>query len=183
LWQVQELQSKARELKGLVGIKWHFIGCLQRKNAKKLVEVPGLWMVETVDSWRSAQALDQRWGDRSGGWHDCSPLQVMLQVNTSGEESKQGCVPETCADLGQYVVEDCPHLRLCGLMTIGRQCQSITPNPDFLNLLRCREALCQQVNCADLELSMGMTEDYEHAVELGSTSVRIGRAIFSQQRI
>jgi uncharacterized pyridoxal phosphate-containing UPF0001 family protein len=46
-------------------------------------------------------------------------------------------------------------------------------------LVWCREVLCQQLNCAELELSMGMTDDYQHAIELGSTSVRIGRAIFS----
>ena len=45
---------------------------------------------------------------------------------------KHGCTPEECADLGQYVAEECPHLELCGLMTIGRQCQMITPNPDFV---------------------------------------------------
>jgi uncharacterized pyridoxal phosphate-containing UPF0001 family protein len=49
-------------------------------------------------------------------------------------------------------------------MTIGRQSQPITPNPDFMKLVWCREVLCQQLNCAELELSMGMTDDYQHAV-------------------
>jgi pyridoxal phosphate enzyme (YggS family) len=133
-------------------------------------------MVETVDSFKAAEALDRRWGDRG---LDCGPLRIMLQVNTSREESKRGCVPEACSDLGHYVLEECPHLRLTGLMTIGRQSQPITPNPDFMKLVWCREVLCQQLNCAELELSMGMTDDYQHAIELGSTSVRIGRAIFS----
>jgi pyridoxal phosphate enzyme (YggS family) len=174
---VQELLCKARELKGMMDIQWHYIGRLQKQNAKKLVDVPGLWMVETVSSSRSAQALSQRWGDRTAG--ENTPLQVMLQVNTSGEESKHGCCPEACVDLAHYVVEECPHLKLCGLMTIGRQRQTVTPNPDFVQLLRCREVLHHQVTCSDLELSMGMTDDYIHAIELGSTNVRIGRAIFS----
>ena len=50
----------------------------------------------------------------------------------SASIGKQGCCPEMCVDLGHYVEEECPHLNLCGLMTIGRQCQTVTPNPDFM---------------------------------------------------
>ena len=57
---------------------------------------------------------------------------ILLTVFLSLSTGKHGCVAEACADLGQYVIEECPHLKLTGLMTIGRQYQSISPNPDFM---------------------------------------------------
>ncbi|KAL5471362.1 hypothetical protein EMCRGX_G029473, partial [Ephydatia muelleri] len=175
---VQELHSKALAVQGQCKeIKWHFIGHLQRNKTKVLVDVPHLWMVETLESEKMAQTLNTAW---STSEHQ-RPLRVLVQVNTSRENDKHGCLPEACQDLVQFVTKECRHLTFCGLMTIGRAGYNAKdgPNPDFMTLLRCGEKLLQSLHLdRPLEFSMGMSADYHHAVQLGSTIVRIGSAIF-----
>ena len=111
---LQELLDKSPKLPG--DIQWHFIGHLQSNKAKALVEgVPGLAMVETVDSERLANKLS---GAAEAQGRPALP--VMVQVNTSGEASKSGVEPgEACVALARHISESCPGLRLAGLMTIG----------------------------------------------------------------
>ena len=111
-------------------------------------DVPGLWMVETVGKHSTAKALNSCWGMGTSP----SPLKVMVQVNTNEDESelatllspplfitpccvadKLGCLPEELNDLVQYLVDDCSHLELAGIMTVGRINHFPTqgPNPDF----------------------------------------------------
>ncbi|XP_064382917.1 pyridoxal phosphate homeostasis protein-like isoform X2 [Halichondria panicea] len=179
---VQELESKARYLHNhtnCTDIKWHFIGHLQSKKAKLLTNIPGMWMVETLDSLKLANKLNSYWGLRENGSH---LLKVLVQVNTSKEESKHGCMPEESVDLVQYVMENCENLDFKGLMTIGQMGHSYDErgsNPDFLRLVDCHDKVKKLLKIhRPLELSMGMSGDYEHAIEHGSTSVRVGTALF-----
>jgi len=178
---IQELDEKSRNLEILElcpDIQWHFIGHLQRNKVNKLISLPGLHMVETVDSAKLADALNSSWAKLQKP----NQLKTLIQVNTSGEESKSGISPSEAVALSKHIIENCPNLELSGLMTIGAYDYDVTlgPNPDFLRLVECHKEVCNTLGLQPetFELSMGMSSDYQHAIELGSTNVRIGSTIF-----
>uniref|UniRef100_A0A8C4WUS5 Pyridoxal phosphate homeostasis protein n=1 Tax=Eptatretus burgeri TaxID=7764 RepID=A0A8C4WUS5_EPTBU len=179
---VQELVEKASDpqvISNCPEIKWHFIGHLQRGNVSKLLGARNLDMVETIDSPKLADKVSSAWG-RCGGQR----LKVMVQVNTSEEESKHGMGMTDAVAIIQHVMERCPSLNFVGLMTIGAEHDpSKGLNPDFQSLLICRQKVCKHLNLnvEDVELSMGMSHDFEHAVEVGATSVRVGSTIFGMR--
>ncbi|RWW35670.1 hypothetical protein BHE74_00059382, partial [Ensete ventricosum] len=107
------------------------------------------------------------------------PLKVLVQVNTSGEESKFGVDPSGCVNLVRHVKLGCPNLIFSGLMTIGMLDYSSTPE-NFKTLSICRAEVCKELEIPEeqCELSMGMSADFEQAIEMGSTNVRIGSTIF-----
>lgn len=116
-------------------------------------------------------------------------LSIHVQVNTSGEEAKSGCAPgaETVA-LCREIVESCPSLHLLGLMTIGAIARSKATtaeneNEDFVALNEQRDLVAKELSLAQdsLELSMGMSDDFEGAIRLGSGEVRVGSTIFGQR--
>ncbi|KAK9155623.1 hypothetical protein Sjap_003103 [Stephania japonica] len=170
---VQEIVDKAPQLPD--DIEWHFIGHLQSNKAKSLLaSVPNLAMVETVDDEKIADRLNRIVGDIGR-----KPLKVMVQVNTSGEESKSGVEPGDCVELVKHVKLACPNLEFSGLMTIGMLDYTSTPE-NFGTLADCRTEVCKALDIAEdqCELSMGMSGDFEQAIEMGSTNVRIGSTIF-----
>lgn len=178
---IQELVEKANSaeiLGGCPDIKWHFIGRLQSNKVAKLAKTPNLFMVETVESPKLATALNQTWAEDT-------PLNVMVQVNTSGEDQKSGVHPTDAASVVKFVLKECPNLKFVGLMTIGmaNYDASAGPNPDFVSLIKCRQNVCEELGLSvdDVELSMGMSDDYEEAIRLGSTNVRVGSLIFGQR--
>jgi len=179
---VNELKDKANDpqLVKLDGIKWHFIGHLQSNKSKMLCAIPNLWMMETVDSLNLATTLDS--SVKKLELPD--PLRVMIQINTSGEASKSGCQPDLCVQLVKHVVDACPRLHLCGLMTIGSVGHDYTtgPNPDFECLVKCRDNVAKETGRNDLELSMGMSADYIEAIKAGSNNVRVGSSIFGARQ-
>mmetsp|Transcript_9469 Transcript_9469/g.27036 ORF Transcript_9469/g.27036 Transcript_9469/m.27036 type:complete len:249 (+) Transcript_9469:193-939(+) len=170
---VQEIVEKAPQLPE--DIQWHFIGHLQSNKVKALLEaVPNLTMLETVDTVKLANKLNNQVGSLGR-----SPLPVMVQVNTSGEESKSGVEPGNVVELARHVHQECPHLRLAGLMTIGMA--DYTSKPENFECLQwCRQQICEALGLSadDIELSMGMSGDFEAAIEMGSTNVRVGSTIF-----
>ncbi|KAL6257150.1 hypothetical protein P5V15_012082 [Pogonomyrmex californicus] len=182
---VNELEEKAYSpliLEKCKEIRWHFIGNLQRNKVNKLLNIPNLYIIETVSSNKLANALNNSWPKFR---KDDSKLNVMVQVNTSQEKEKNGCDVAEVSTLVKYVIENCPNLKFIGLMTIGMFGYDVSngPNPDFICLIKCREKVCDElgIDMKDIELSMGMSSDYEHAIELGSTSVRVGSAIFGER--
>ena len=178
---VQELFEKSTHpniLQNCTEISWHFIGHLQRKNVKLLTRIPNLYMCQCIDSQKIADTLNYQWEK-----NNLSELKVLVQVNTSREESKFGCDPDSCSELVDYVIKKCPRLKFSGLMTIGMfgyNVETMGVNPDFMELIKCKHSLCRDLSLSsgDIELSMGMSSDYEHAIELGSDWVRIGTEIF-----
>ncbi|KXZ46351.1 hypothetical protein GPECTOR_44g3 [Gonium pectorale] len=171
---VQEMLDKVPALPA--DIQWHFIGHLQSNKVKAVVEgVPNLSMVETVDSTKLADRLN-RAVEQAGR---PEPLAVMVQVNTSGEESKYGVEPDGCVDVARHIAKNCPRLRLAGLMTIGQPDYSSRPE-NFSCLADCRRRVAAELGLPDesLELSMGMSGDFEQAIEMGSTNIRVGSTIF-----
>lgn len=165
-------------------IKWHFIGHLQSNKINKLITVPNLHIIETIDSLKLATAVNNAWvRSHPAG----EKLNIFLQVNTSGEKGKSdvrwktgetlsvleksGCKPEETPELSKSIQRDCPGLNVLGLMTIGaydNYDQQIGINPDFKSLRDCRQPVADAlgVQPESIELSMGMSGDFEHAVRI-----------------
>lgn len=169
-------------------IRWHFIGGLQSNKCVTLArDVRGLWAVESVDSEKKANLLNKGYGERLRSQEDAGTseekLRIFVQVNTSGEENKSGVEPSDAVSLCRFVIEKCPNLKLQGLMTIGAIARSkaTTPeneNEDFICLRETRDNVVKELGLDSLELSMGMSEDFEGAIALGSDQVRVGSTIF-----
>ena len=171
---VQEAKEKFQALAAFpeaAGLRRHLIGPLQRNKAKDAVTL--FDVVETVDRTSLAVELDRRAGAAG------RRLEVLLQVNVSGEAQKSGVSPDGAAAL----LEACaalPSLRVTGLMTVPQA----SADPDdsrssFAALRRLRDALREEPGGAALHaLSMGMSADFEVAIEEGATLVRVGTAIF-----
>eukprot|EP01089_Gocevia_fonbrunei_P019147 TRINITY_DN6684_c0_g1_i1.p1 TRINITY_DN6684_c0_g1~~TRINITY_DN6684_c0_g1_i1.p1 ORF type:complete len:284 (+),score=49.79 TRINITY_DN6684_c0_g1_i1:20-871(+) len=170
---VQELIEKSAELPK--DIQWHFIGHLQSNKCKQLLQIQNLDFIETVDSEKLAKTLNKLLESQGRS------LNVMIQVNTSGEEAKNGIEPKDCAEVVGNVIRDCKMLKFAGLMTIGQFGDN--PEKDFDRLVACKKDICEKLNLAPelVELSMGMSGDYEQAIRLGSTNVRVGSTIFGER--
>lgn len=161
--RVQEAAAKIIALRGLP-VTWHLVGHLQTNKAKTALELFDI--IHSVDSLHLAEVLSRR-AQR--------PLPILLEVNVAGEPSKFGFPPDEVAAAADAVTR-LPHLDLRGLMTVA----PLVSNPEavrpvFRQLRRLRDALGLR------ELSMGMTDDFEVAIEEGATLVRIGRAIFGER--
>ncbi|KAH6616620.1 hypothetical protein C7974DRAFT_402123 [Boeremia exigua] len=184
---VQELLEKSKLLPRT--IRWHMIGGLQSNKCKQLAEqVPNLWCVSSVDSEKKANELEK--GRRALLEKDpeAEKLRVMVQVNTSGEAEKSGVEPADATKLCKHILEKCSHLELFGLMTIGAIARSkeTTPeneNEDFVCLRDTRDKVAEELGWDKnkLELSMGMSADFEGAIKMGSGEVRVGSDIFGER--
>lgn len=141
--------------------------------------VPNLWVVESVDSEKLAGKLQAAAAAAGRGVGDRPRLRVLIQVNTS-EEPQKGGVEDAAqaAALAGYVAGSCPALQLAGLMTIGKLGEVAAGC--FERLVAARAAVARELGMEPgaLELSMGMSGDFELATEHGSDAVRVGSAIF-----
>ena len=161
--RVQEAAAKIPVLRHLP-VTWHLVGHLQTNKAKTALELFDI--IHSVDSLRLAEALSRR-AQR--------PIPVLLEVNVAGEASKFGFSPQDALQAAESVAR-LPHLNVTGLMTIAPLVSDPEEvRPVFRELRQMRDAL------GLAELSMGMTDDFEVAVEEGATIVRIGRAIFGER--
>jgi pyridoxal phosphate enzyme (YggS family) len=171
------VQEAAAKIPQLAPVRWHLIGHLQKNKAGKAVEL--FDAVESVDSVALAARLDRlaaERGTRSGG-----RLAVYLQVNVDADPAKEGFTPDVLErELGDIL--ELPNLQVEGLMTVGRL--SATPEEARPTFVRLRD-LAERLRAADPRLgtglSMGMTDDFEAAIEEGSTLVRVGRALFGER--
>ena len=156
------------------GLRWHLIGHLQSNKASKVVGP--FDYVQSVDSLHIAQTLNRHAGEHG------KRLRVLLQINISGEESKEGMTATEAPELARQILA-LPHLEIQGLMTIAPLVQDPEEvRPVFRNLRLLRDQLRAELpQCSWQHLSMGMTDDYIVAIEEGATIVRIGRAIFGER--
>lgn len=146
--------------------------------------------MESVDAVKKADQLQkgrEALCEREEEYREI-PLRVLVQVNTSGEEEKSGVEPGDTAGLCRHILEKCSRLRLQGLMTIGAIARSRgvsegKENEDFITLMEVRDRVAAELGLkeTDLELSMGMSEDFESAIRCGSNEVRIGSTIFGER--
>lgn len=170
--KVQEAAAKAEDLADLDGLGWAMIGHLQTNKAKDVAAFATEF--HALDSLKLARTLDRRLDavDRT--------LDVFVQVNTSGEESKSGVGPDEVVPLVRDLA-GCERLRLRGLMTLAANSDDADRVADCFRLLaRCRDRLRDHDRCPDdaEELSMGMSGDFELAIAHGATTVRVGTAVF-----
>jgi pyridoxal phosphate enzyme (YggS family) len=165
---VQEAAGKTMELAGL-DLEWHFIGPLQSNKTRPVAE--NFAWVHSVDRLKIAERLAAQ---RPPG---SPPLQVCIQVNISGEDSKSGCAPDQVATLAHAVVT-LPRLCLRGLMAIPEPTDDPARQQErFAVLRRLRDSLDMGLDT----LSMGMSHDLEPAIMEGATVVRVGTAIFGER--
>lgn len=165
---VQELQAKASALAGL-DIEWHFIGPLQ-SNKTRIVAEHAHW-VHSIERLKIAQRLSEQ---RPA---TLPPLQVCVQVNVSGEDSKSGCAPAEARALA-HAVAALPNLQLCGLMCIPEPTEDAEKLAGQFALLRQLQDELREDGLTLDTVSMGMSSDMAQAIAAGSTMVRVGTAIF-----
>ena len=161
---VQEFESKAPELSDLADARFHLIGHLQSNKAKKAAEL--FSVIQTVDSPKLARRLDE-----AG-----RPIDVMLEVKLSSEQAKAGADP---AELPALIdaVRATRNLRLLGLMTMPPWSDDAEPSRPYFRRLRDLAAQFDLPN-----LSMGMSHDFEVAIEEGATHIRVGTALFGKRK-
>lgn len=169
---VQEATAKMAALNSL-SIVWHFIGPIQSNKTRDIARFFS-W-VHSVDRDKIAERLND------ARPHASVPLNICLQVNISGEASKQGVAPDALQDLAQ-ATRLMPQLTLRGLMAIPMPTPDIVlQRAQFRRLREMQETLNQTGYRLDT-LSMGMSEDFEAAIAEGATMVRVGTAIFGRRQ-
>ena len=169
----QELTAKRADLVDLDDVRWHFIGHLQTNKVRQVVG--NAVLVHSVDSWRLASAVDAQARSRD------LVQGILVQVNTSGEPSKQGLSPAELPAVLRRIHQELPGVRLEGLMTMAPYTADPEETRPFFKRLR---QLRDESNAhlpadrAMAHLSMGMSRDYAVAVEEGATIIRIGTGLF-----
>ncbi len=182
--RVEEAAEKIEQIKRQstkAEIAWHLVGHLQSRKVRDAV--PLFDIIHSIDSVALARKLSQQMESTNGGTNQ--QIQILLEVNVSGEASKYGFAPEPrenfCAAVGEILARQ--RLDVQGLMTIA----PIVAHPDdarpyFRALRELRDELRVRFpQCAWQHLSMGMTDDFGAAIAEGATMIRIGRAIFGER--
>lgn len=154
------------------GFNWHLIGHLQRNKAG--AALAGFRIIHSVEAEGLLQVLQKEAEKR-----EIPEVQVLLEVSISGEENKYGLAPQDVAALLKLAAE-LPRLKVCGLMTMA----PLTARPEetrpvFRGLRQLRDRLQEACGIALPQLSMGMSGDFEVAIEEGATHVRVGTALFA----
>ena len=172
--KVQDARDKVEAL-GHDGIEWHFIGHLQKNKVKFIFDLFDL--IHSVDSLALAEAIHEKADDLGL----CMP--ILLQVNVSGESSKFGVDPKNVTEVIREITSF-KGLKVRGLMTIPPYDPSPEKSRPYYVCLRELRDTCSKLAIPGLsldELSMGMSNDYEVAVEEGATLVRVGTALFGKR--
>ncbi|MFZ0660782.1 MAG: YggS family pyridoxal phosphate-dependent enzyme [Candidatus Binataceae bacterium] len=168
---VQEAATKLAELGKLEGARWHLIGHLQTNKAKLAVSIFDLF--QSVDSGRLASVLAKA--------HPAPPVRALIEVNLGGEATKTGVAPDSVEGLIEAARD---LVEIAGLMTIPPPGAGPAASRGYFAQLRAmRDRLAAHSGLALSELSMGMTDDFEAAIEEGATMVRVGRAVFGERTL
>ena len=166
--KVQDLREKAKTLEDLP-IEWHFIGNLQKNKINNLLTVnPSLF--QALDSLELAQELQKKLLARD------MTLDVLLQINSAKEESKHGVMPEVAIETYKQIQQECPNIQLKGVMSIGAHAD----NKEIVRKsFETTHKIYAQLEGATI-CSMGMSGDFELAIECGSNMVRLGSIMFNK---
>jgi len=167
--RVQDLVAKQAELEALP-LEWHYIGNLQRNKLNALIKADP-FLFQSLDSKELANALQRRLHDRE------STMDCLLQINSAKEETKSGVQPEDAVKLFEYIREHCPNINLKGVMSIGAHTDDqALIRQSFETTYRIYEQLEDVSIC-----SMGMSGDFELAIECGSNMIRLGSVMFPKE--
>lgn len=172
--KVQELVGKYDQLPE--DVNWHMIGHLQRNKVKSLIGRAA--MIHSVDSLRLAEAIEQEAEKQD------AQVSVLIEVNVAEEETKFGVKPDEVLSLAEQIA-GFPHVHICGLMTIAPYVEDPELNRTIFRKLKKISVDIEGKNINNINmnvLSMGMTGDYEVAVQEGATMVRVGTGIFGERQ-
>lgn len=170
---VQEAERMIRALGNRAS--WHLIGHLQVNKAKKAVEL--FDMIETIDSWRIAEAVDKR----CAGIGKVMP--VLVEINSGKESSKTGMLPGDVEELVRHIA-GLPHISVEGLMTMGPRFGDPEDSRPYFRLTKELFDKLKAANIPGVEmrtLSMGMSNSYRVAIEEGANMVRLGTILFGER--
>jgi PLP dependent protein len=167
--RVQEIEQKVPLLSGT--FEMHLIGHLQTNKVNKVV--PLVTWIDSVDSIRLAEKIEQAAKEAQ------KKIKVLVQVNTSEEATKSGCTEPECVELAERVAKS-SFLEFCGLMTIGPLAASETATRKSFSALRKLSEQCGSL-APHVELSMGMSSDFEWAIAEGSTMIRVGTLLLGHR--
>jgi len=164
--RVQDLVQKSKGLDDLP-LEWHFIGNLQKNKINLLIDADP-YLFQGLDSLELAQALQKRLEVKN------TQMECLLQINSANEESKSGVSPEEANDIYSQIKESCPNIDLRGVMSIGAH----TEDKNIIrNSFETTYKIYESLDSADI-CSMGMSGDFELAIECGSNMVRLGSILF-----
>ncbi|MGO9603898.1 MAG: YggS family pyridoxal phosphate-dependent enzyme [Candidatus Binataceae bacterium] len=167
---VQEAAGKRGSLASLEGIHWHLIGHLQSNKARQACDL--FELIHSLNSERLAIALNKV--------RSTPPVRVLIELNLGSEATKTGIAPD---DAERLIDAARAHVEIAGLMTIPPPAPTPEKSrPFFARLRQMRDTLAAHSGLKLSELSMGMTDDFEVAIEEGATIVRLGRAVFGERQ-
>jgi PLP dependent protein len=176
--RVQEWEGKRQALTDLTDARWHLIGHLQSNKATRAATI--FHSVDSVDDAALAQRLDRT---RQGTAAAQQPLRVLLEVHIGDEAAKSGIEPDELPALAEAVTK-CASLHLIGLMCVPPFLEDAgSVRPYFRRLRELRDQLETHVGHKLPVLSMGMSHDFEAAIEEGATEIRVGTALFGQRPV
>ena len=170
--KVQEICSKYEKISQMPGAVFHMIGHLQTNKVRQVIDKVA--MIHSVDSLHLAEVISRE-AEKTG----CR-MDILIEVNVAGEESKFGV---NCSEV-ENLVRECAKLsgvHVCGLMTIAPYVENSEENRQYFKKLKqlCVDLKAKNIDNTDMDvLSMGMTGDYQAAIEEGATMVRVGTGIF-----
>jgi len=168
--RIQEATDKVRFFPEPVN--WHFIGTLQKNKIKYIIDV--FHLIHSVDSFELAEALDKH------ARRNNTVFNILMQVNISREEAKHGFTVENAIEAAKQISE-IPHVNLHGIMGMAPYFEDVEGTRPYFQELKSISDKINQAGIIAPEISMGMSGDYEIAIQEGSTMVRVGTAIFGQR--
>lgn len=166
--KVQDLKAKAEELNELP-LEWHFIGNLQKNKINNLLNI-NPFLFHSLDSLELAHALQKKLEVKE------MTLDVLLQINSAKEESKHGVMPELACEVYKEIQKECPNINLKGVMSIGAHSND---REIIKKSFETTHNIYKELDGATI-CSMGMSGDFELAIECGSNMVRLGSIMFNK---
>ncbi len=163
--RVQVLEQKVSLLEELP-IEWHFIGNLQKNKINKLLKLDP-FMIQSLNSFELAKEIDKR---------AKKPVKALLEINSAKEDTKSGIEPEKAIETYHQILQECPNIKLQGVMTIGAHTNN---QKDIINSFELTYNIFEKLQPKGAKIcSMGMSADFELAIKCGSNMIRVGSALF-----
>ena len=164
--RVQVMEKKVKILENYP-IEWHFIGNIQKNKINKLLNL-NPFMIQSVNSYETAEAIDKR---------AKKPVRCLLEINSAGESSKQGLAPESAIDTYLKIKENLKNINLQGVMTIGAHSDD---EKEIRKSFRLTYKIFEKLKPYGAKIcSMGMSGDFEMAIEEGSNMIRVGSSLLN----
>ena len=164
--RVQDMEEKVNALSS-IPVEWHFIGNLQKNKINKLLKL-NPFMIQSINSFELAEAINKR-ADK--------PVRCLLEINSAKEETKHGLNPELAIDTYLKIKEELPNINLQGVMTIGAH---VDEEKEIRKSFRLTYDIFEKLKPYGAKIcSMGMSSDFEIAIEEGSNMIRVGSALLN----